>query len=209
MLIDFEKIFEQKFFARPTLEVAPDLLGARLCRRHIDGRITYAAIIEVEAYTSNDPACHAFRGETNRCRVMFGPPGYSYVYFIYGMYNCLNVVTEPAGTAAAVLIRALDLDGANGPGKLCKTLEIDRSHNAINLMDPTGELWLVHGDKLKKHEIGKSIRVGISHAQERLWRFFVKDHPGLSVRNVKMRSKNKKSQRAIEKEEKKRRNRKA
>lgn len=184
MTINFSKTFSDAFFARPTLEVAPELLGTILCRRLPEG-ILHAQIVEVEAYTADDPACHAWRGKTPRCEVMFGPAGRSYVYFIYGMYNCLNVVTEPDGTAGAVLIRAIDFKGGEGPGKLCKTWQIDRTHNALNLMDPAGELWLVEGRNLKKSEVGKSMRVGISVAQDRLWRFFVNDHPRISVRNVK------------------------
>jgi DNA-3-methyladenine glycosylase len=185
MSIDLARVFSQEFFARPTLEVAPDLLGTVLCRRLSGGDIVFAPVVEVEAYTADDPACHAARGKTRRCEVMFGPPGRSYVYFIYGMYNCLNVVTEPAGTPGAVLIRAVGIEGGNGPGKLCKTLQIDLSHNDSNLMDPAGELWLVEGKPPRQREIGKSARVGISLAQDRPWRFFIKDHPQVSVKNVR------------------------
>jgi DNA-3-methyladenine glycosylase len=182
---DFDKVFAEDFFSRPTLEVAPDLLGSILCRRMPDNSILSAPIVEVEAYTEDDPACHAHRGMTKRCEVMFGPAGRSYVYFIYGMYNCLNVVTEPDGTPGAVLIRAIGTSGGNGPGKLCKNWQIDRSHNAVNLMDPAGELWLVEGSPLAKKDIGRSKRVGISAAQDRLWRFFIKDHEHVSVKVVK------------------------
>lgn len=175
----------REFFARPTVEVAPDLLGMILCRRLSDGSIAKAEIVEVEAYTADDPACHAWRGKTKRCEVMFGPPGYSYVYFIYGMYNCLNVVTEPDGIAGAILIRAIDTAGGNGPGKLCKTWEINREHNGIDLLDRSGVLYLEPGRKLDAADIGISIRVGISVAQENLWRFFIKGHSQVSVAIVK------------------------
>lgn len=178
-------VYNKSFFARPTLDVAPDLLGAVLCRRFPDGEILHAPIVEVEAYTADDPACHAFRGQTSRCEVMFGPGGYSYVYFIYGMYNCLNVVTEPAGQAGAVLIRAIGTEGGNGPGKLCKTWGITRNHNALNLMDASEELWLAKGPKIPEDQIGRSIRVGISQAQDRMWRFYLKDNEFVSVKNVR------------------------
>lgn len=184
--IDSVKVFERSFFARPTLDVAADLLGAILCRRNDDGSVLRAEIVEIEAYTADDPSCHAFRGKTKRCEVMFGPPGFSYVYFIYGMYNCLNVVTEPDGTAGAILIRAINTEGGEGPGKLCKTLNITRDHNAVDLTDNTQEIWLERGEPLKTEQIAQSIRVGISQAQDRLWRFYVKDHPMLSVKNVKI-----------------------
>ncbi len=184
MQVDLEAVFSEDFFSRPTLEVAPELLGAILCRRLPGGEILSAAIVEVEAYTADDPACHASRGITKRCEVMFGRSGQTYIYFIYGMYNCLNVVTEPDGIAGAVLIRAIDINGGNGPGKLCKTLDINRTHNAINLMDSSGELWLVKGQAPAKNEIACSERIGISLAQERLWRFFIKDHPQVSRKKV-------------------------
>lgn len=177
--------FKEEFFSRPTLEVAPQVLGSFLCRRGASGKQKRAMIIEVEAYTQDDPACHAYRGLTERCRVMFGPAGRSYVYFIYGMYNCLNIVTEPEGTAGAILIRALDFEGAEGPGKLCKAFNIDRTHNGLNLLDSESELWLEKAEPLAAGEIGCSIRVGISTAQENPWRFFVLDHPRLSVRTVR------------------------
>lgn len=195
-------VFKQKFFNRPTLEVAPDLVGAILCRRMANGEVLHAPIVELEAYTSDDPACHAFRGMTKRCEVMFGPGGYAYVYFIYGMYNCLNVVTERKGEAGAVLIRAIGVEGGNGPGKLCKTWGITRDHNALNLMDPNGELWLVKGPRIAEAQIGVSIRVGISQAQDRLWRFYLKDNEFVSVKNVKPHKPKSKSKKGISEDKK-------
>ena len=184
MEVDFKKTLPEEFYSRDTLQVAPDLLGTFVCRRLPEG-IICAEIVEVEAYTENDPACHASRGITKRCEVMFGPAGRSYVYFIYGMYNCLNVVTETHGKPGAVLIRAVAIKGGEGPGKLCKTLDIDRSLNGIDLRDADGPLWIVEGRKIPKRDIGKSIRVGISVAQEKQWRFFIKEHPHISVKIVK------------------------
>lgn len=91
------KALPSSFFERPTLEVANDLLGQVLVR-HLDNIVVQAEIVEVEAYTADDPACHAFAGRRPRCEVMFGPPGHAYVYFIYGMYHCLNVVTVRRST---------------------------------------------------------------------------------------------------------------
>jgi DNA-3-methyladenine glycosylase len=174
-----------EYFARPTVIVASELIGKTLCRRFADGRVLTAPIVEVEAYTMDDPACHASRGQTPRCRVMFGPAGKAYVYFIYGMYFCLNVVTEPEGTAGAVLIRAIGTEGGEGPGKLCRTWNITREHNGIDLTDPDGELWIAPAADVSSEEIGISIRVGISVAQDRPWRFFLKDSPHVSVKSVK------------------------
>lgn len=178
--------YPRHFFARPTVDVAGDLLGAWLCRRLQDGTIIKALIVETEAYTADDPACHAFRGLTPRCEVMFGAPGRAYVYFIYGMYFCFNVVTEKEGTAGAVLIRAVGIDGGNGPGKLCRVLQITREDNGADLCDANGELWIEQrAGELSPAEVGVSIRVGISVAQDRPWRFFLKNHPGVSVKSVK------------------------
>lgn len=177
----YADVFSLDFYSRPTLEVARDLLGTTLCRRFEDGSIACAPIVEVEAYTQDDPACHAFRGLTERCRVMFGPAGHSYVYFIYGMYNCLNVVTEEEGTPGAVLIRAIGLEtGGNGPGKLCREWQIDRSFNGVNLCDAKSPLWIVRGTAVADANLGVSTRVGLTVAQDRPWRFFINDHASVS-----------------------------
>jgi DNA-3-methyladenine glycosylase len=163
----------ESFFARPTLTVARQLLGTVLHRRLPSGVILHAQITEVEAYTADDPACHAFRGKTPRSCVMFGPPGRAYVYFIYGMYHCLNVVTEPDGVPGAVLIRGLSLAGLDGPGKLCKAWQIDRSLNGMSLMDPCLDLWITPRSNIGRYQIKSSPRIGISKGQEKMWRFYL------------------------------------
>ena len=173
------------FYSRPTLEVARDLLGAPLHRRLENGSVLSGRILEVEAYTQDDPACHAFRGKTERCKIMFGPAGYVYVYFIYGMYWCLNVVTEADGVPGAVLIRAVETPGGNGPGKLCRAWEIDRKDYGEDLCDPSSSLWIAKSEPLADNEIGSSTRIGLKVAQERVWRFFVKGHQGISGINKK------------------------
>lgn len=184
-MADLTKVYFPDFYARPTLQVARDLLGTILCRRLEDNSVLFARIVEVEAYTQDDPACHAANGLTKRCEVMFGPAGHAYVYFIYGMYFCLNVVTETDGIAGAVLIRAIDAEGGEGPGKLCRQWQITREHNGLNLMNPNNDLWIAAGDLLPASKIGISSRIGISKAQDRPWRFFIKDHPRLSVKQAK------------------------
>jgi 3-methyladenine DNA glycosylase len=160
--------------------VARDLLGTFLCRRLDDGSVLSGAIVETEAYTEDDPACHAFRGRTSRCEVMFGPGGFTYVYFIYGMYHCFNVVTEAENTAGAVLVRAVAADGANGPGKLCRAWNIDRSLNGTNLMDSSSPIWIAKGAPLPEQCIEITPRIGLSVAVENQWRFTVKGHPSVS-----------------------------
>lgn len=154
------------FFQYPTVEVAQNLLGKRLTFENFSGIIT-----ETEAYhQDNDPACHAFRGQTPRNAAMFGPAGYSYVYFIYGMYHCLNVVTESEGIGAAVLIRGLVIaeTNLNGPGKLCKYLKITRDHNSIDLVTSDG---FFISDEGIKPRFTSTPRIGIRKGQDLLWRF--------------------------------------
>ncbi len=130
--------FLREFYAQPAEVVARGLIGAELVRVLPSGRAV-GRVVEVEAYVGpEDRACHAFHGRTGRTEVMFGPPGHAYVYLIYGMHHCLNVVTNPEGHAAAVLIRALEpVEGiaasTRGPGRLCKALSIDRSLNGADL----------------------------------------------------------------------------
>jgi DNA-3-methyladenine glycosylase len=177
------------FFERPTVIVAQDLLGCVLYRRlpGSEGRMVKALISEVEAYTSDDPACHAFRGKTKRTEVLFGPPGVAYVYFIYGMYHCLNVVTEPDQTAGAILIRALLSDGLNGPGKICREWQIDRAQNGVDMTDCNSEIWIGPRPEGYLPTVDISPRIGISQAKERLWRFFIPtEKKSVRIRKVKM-----------------------
>ena len=188
-------VIQQEFFARPTLTVARELLGQHLVRE-IDGQRLSGLIVETEAYIGlDDSACHASRGRTPRTEVMFGPPGRTYVYFVYGMHYMLNLVTEEEGFPAAVLIRALEplagfdamqahrpritreVNLTNGPAKLCQALRIDKAwHN----WDVTlGEkLWLEPGDPAPETSIATGPRVGIAYAlpedQAAPWRFWVR-----------------------------------
>ena len=157
---------DRSFFQRPTVQVAQELLGKYLTFHNFSGIIT-----ETEAYhQDNDPACHAYRGKTPRNAPMFGPAGHSYVYFIYGMYYCLNIVTEPEGTAAAVLIRGLKIDtlSLNGPGKICRHLKITKDHNAIDLIK--SNYFYVTNNGLKPDFISTP-RIGIRQGTDKLWRF--------------------------------------
>jgi DNA-3-methyladenine glycosylase len=171
-----DKILSRRYFARPTVQVARSLIGKYLVRV-IDGRILAGKIVEVEAYVgSQDRACHASKGRTQRTDVMFGPGGVAYVYLIYGMYHCLNVVTEREEFPAAVLIRAIEIDGEliDGPGRLCRALQIDRRLNRVDLT--TGEfIWFEdRGVVVEKGDVGSHPRVGIDYAGDwakKPWRF--------------------------------------
>jgi len=179
----------QSFYRRNTLVVAQDLLGCFLIRRLDNGKIIQGRIVETEAYIGQDDlACHASKGRTKRTEVMFGSSGYWYVYMIYGMYHCLNVITEKKNFPAAVLIRAVDpassrlcrvsFDGANGPGKLCRELEIDRKLNSTKAYKKESGLWITYGDKVLSKNIKKSKRIGVDYAKEwanKPWRFTLLD----------------------------------
>jgi DNA-3-methyladenine glycosylase len=191
------------WLSRAAVDVAPDLLGCRLVRRWPDGRQLAAVIVETEAYTEGDPACHAYRRETPRNRVMFGPAGFSYVYLIYGIYHCFNVVTDRDRLPSAVLIRAVELEtvpdwlqgyrtekpvrwGA-GPGKLCQLLEIDRRLTEQPLHPDSG-LWLEQAaapwrSRLKPAgSIVQTTRIGLTQGIELPWRWYVNDSGAVSKR---------------------------
>lgn len=172
-------VLTKDFYKRDTITVAKELLGCKLCRK--DGNSLLSGIIvETEAYTQNDPACHAYKGRTPRASTLFKEPGIAYVYFIYGMYHCVNVVTEPFDTAGAVLIRALQpiglLHNTNGPGKLCRELKITKDLNEYDLTIYNSELWIEQGNKILEDNIVKTTRIGIKLAAEYPWRFYIKNN---------------------------------
>ena len=200
-MVNSNPIVNADWLSRPSTEVAPDLIGCWLARKLPDGRVIRGAIVETEAYTADDPACHAFRGRTPRNSVMFGPPGTIYVYLIYGMYFCLNLVTDLDGVPSVVLIRALLLDSwppslegdrsskkpkkndlsriAAGPGKLCRVLEIDSSFHGLPL-SPKSFLWLEGRDEDFQENLVQTTRIGISKAVEFPWRWYLADCPAVS-----------------------------
>ena len=152
---------DTRFFARAAQEVAADLVGKHLRHGALGGRI-----VEVEAYLGpEDLASHARFGPEGRARPMYGPPGLSYVYLIYGMHDCYNIVTAPDGVAAAVLIRALKPDPGlgrcDGPGRLTRTLGIDRRHNGL---DVTGELLWVEDRGEPAPRVQTTARIGVDYA---------------------------------------------
>ena len=187
----------RSFYARPTLEVARELLGCVLVRR-VGGSVLRARIVETEAYVGEeDRACHARAGRTPRTDVMYGPPGVAYIYLTYGMHHLLNAVTEPEGRPAAVLIRAAEpLEGlermalgrgiardradaeshrlASGPAKLCRALSLDLDMNRADLGGRL--LWIEPGDALPDAAVARSARIGCETAPapwDRIeWRFF-------------------------------------
>jgi DNA-3-methyladenine glycosylase len=170
----------RRFYTRPTLDLARALLGTWLCRA-IDGAVRRGRIVEVEAYT-DDAASHCRgRRRTPRNAVMFGHAGHAYVYFNYGMHHLVNVVAERHGEPGAVLIRGLDgIAGANGPGRLCQALAIDRALDGIDLT--AGErLWIERGRH--REPVVQTTRIGIRQAADLPWRFYLAGSPGVSRRD--------------------------
>ena len=191
---------KKDFYNRETLKVAQEILGKFLVRK-IGKKIIAGKIVETEAYVgSSDLASHASRGKTARTTLMFGPPGHAYVYLVYGLNYCFNIVTEKENYPAAILIRAIEpAEGAdlmkryrktqklifnltNGPGKLCQALKIDKS---INMLDLTKNiLWVEdRGVKIKSSEIVAAKRIGVDYAgkyKNKPWRFYLRGNPFVS-----------------------------
>ncbi|OGH98970.1 MAG: hypothetical protein A2039_09925 [Candidatus Melainabacteria bacterium GWA2_34_9] len=176
-------IISQDFYNRNTIEVAKDILGCKLNRR-IGNEVLSGIIVEVEAYKQDDPACHAFKGKTPRAITLFKQPGIAYVYFIYGMYHCMNIVTEEYDKAGAVLIRALEpippTENTNGPGKLCKSLNITKEFNETDITSENSDLWIEEGIIVPKKQIITTTRIGIKLAADYPWRFYIKDNKFVS-----------------------------
>lgn len=171
-------IVPRKFYQQDTLQTAQDLLGCFLMREY-EGKKWRAQITEVEAYIGEDDlACHARVGRTKRTETMYGTAGHAYVYLIYGMYHCLNIVTEAKNYPAAILIRGVEIEGVaknetNGPGKLCRFLHIDRSCNGLDITKRKS-IWVEKGKMQEGEKIVKSKRIGVDyakHCKDYLWRF--------------------------------------
>jgi len=176
------RLLTRKFFARSVHDVAPDLIGATLLVDGVGG-----IIVEVEAYHHTEPAAHSFNGPTPRNMVMFGPPGFLYVYRSYGIHWCMNFVCEKEGSASAVLIRAIEpTQGipamrrrrglhdermlSSGPGKLCEAMAVTGKHNGLALDTPPIAIYA----RTRKPEIVSGIRIGITKAVELPWRYGLK-----------------------------------
>lgn len=187
---------EPFWLSRPATEVAPDLVGCTLIRQTAEGEILRGTIVETEAYTPDDPAMHAYRRKTPRNQVMFERSGVAYVYRIYGIYHCLNVVTDLEGIPSAVLIRALALEIipswivdpkernhphriAAGPGKLCRSLGIDTTLNGTHFA-PGQSLWLEHRTpefqtQLSQQQLSlrQTTRIGLTQGTALPWRWYL------------------------------------
>jgi DNA-3-methyladenine glycosylase len=172
----------RSFYDRDTITVARELLGKYLVHANRIGRI-----VEVEAYLGpHDRAAHSAKGLTERTRVMFGLPGHAYVYLIYGMYHCMNVVTEREGHASAVLLRAIEPiqnieERTQGPGLLCKAMRIDKRLNAHDLL--SDDFYIAASPKTETVTIVRKPRIGVDYAghwAKKFLRFYIKGNPFIS-----------------------------
>ena len=192
--------FPQEFYLQDTRTVARALLGQQVVRRLPGGETLAGIIVETEAYLTDDPACHAYRGQTPRNAAMFGPPGQAYVYFTYGLHMMFNLVCGPQGIAEAVLIRALEpTEGialmrqnrggmaetrqlTNGPGKLAQALALTRlAHNEADLTNPDGELVILPRTA-PPFETVETTRIGITRGVELPWRYYIRGNLYVSKR---------------------------
>jgi DNA-3-methyladenine glycosylase len=189
---------DREELAQDVLLAAVRLLGCRLEADTPDGTVA-VRLVEVEAYRgADDPASHSFHGRTPRNGVMFGPPGYLYVYFVYGMHFCANVSCLPEGEPAAVLLRAGEVvtdlgvahlrrptarraeDLARGPARLASLLGLDRDDTGIDLADPTSRVRLYAGDPVDPRLVRTGPRVGVAAAHDTPWRFWIEGEPAVS-----------------------------
>jgi DNA-3-methyladenine glycosylase len=178
----------RSFYDRDTVTVARELLGKLLVYRVAEVELI-GRIVEVEAYLGpHDLASHSSKGLTERTRIMFGPPGHAYIYLIYGMHHCMNVVTERAGHGAAVLLRAIEpvqnISGrTNGPGLLSRAMQIDRQRNGHDLL--RDDFFIAVGNDSAPIKIVKRPRIGVAYAgawAKRHLRFYIRDNPFISRR---------------------------
>lgn len=204
-MTQISNVINAEWLSRPAPEVAPDLVGCQLVRQFPSGDIVRSMIVETEAYAPGDPASHAYKHRTLRNVIMFGPAGMTYVYIIYGMYHCLNVVTDLDQVPSAVLIRALQFETwpkasdmqtkqplhriAAGPGKLCRVLDIDRSLSG-QMLEPGKPLWLEHRSPefidamaagqsetiaTQSEQLIQTTRIGLTRGVEIPWRWYLKN----------------------------------
>jgi DNA-3-methyladenine glycosylase len=196
----------RSFYEPSAKAVAPRLLGHLLVRNTPHGPVG-GPIVETEAYLADDPACHAAPGLTRRNRVMFGPPGHAYVYLIYGYHYCVNAVCQPAGTAEAVLVRALEATLGlptmlrqrpvpdphrltNGPAKLCEAMAIDGALDGVDLSHPQSPLMIARNPDVRafcrlRGPIITTVRIGISKAAEWPLRYYLQHSLFVSRRTIK------------------------
>ena len=192
MLIDkywkiVEEFFPKNFFYRHSKLVAPDLIGCYLIKKNNDKELVKGIIVETEAYSQEEEACHGYRKITKSNKSLFGKPGTFYIYKTYGIHHCLNVVTDKENFASGVLIRAVFIPQKNerlasGPGLVTKTFGIDISFNSLEVLN-NNSLWISQRNSIpEEKDLIQTTRIGISKAKNIKWRWYLKNSRSVSKR---------------------------
>tara|TARA_B100000029_G_C17321803_1_gene868397 strand:- start:37 stop:681 length:645 start_codon:yes stop_codon:yes gene_type:complete len=184
---DILQPLKKSFFSRRAELVAPDLIGCTLVKQETDSRCLCGVIVETEAYSQDEPACHGYQRRTKSNETLFGEPGRFYVYLTYGIYNCVNIVTDKADWASGVLLRAISLPNehervASGPGLLAKRFGLNQSHDSLPISIENG-LWLAKRASTESmQKVIQTTRIGISKAQDLPWRWYLQSSRSISKR---------------------------
>ncbi len=182
-----KEILPNSFFFRPAEIVAPDLIGCKLVRRQANNQLLWGVIVETEAYSQDEPGCHGYKNKTARNETLFGKPGQLYVYLTYGIYHCVNIVTDRENWASGVLLRAIAMPGENeriaaGPGLLAERFGLNRSHDRFKISFKNG-LWVApKKPSIKILEIVNTARVGLSSGKELPLRWYLQPSRSISKR---------------------------
>ena len=184
---DTRKILPNSFFCRPAKSVAPDLIGCMLVKKEASKKFLHGVIVETEAYSQEEPACHGYKRRTPSNSTLFGKPGQFYVYLTYGIYHCINVVTDKADWASGVLLRAIALPGedervAAGPALIAKRFGLNRTYDSLPISLENG-LWLAgRSSSESMQKIVQTTRIGISKARDLPWRWYLHGSRSVSKR---------------------------
>ncbi len=184
---DLKRKLPSSFFYRPAAVIAPDLLGCILVKRENNGKFLFGKIVETEAYDQSEQGCHGYKRRTPSNETLFGEPGHLYIYLTYGIYHCVNIVTDKANWASGVLLRAIAIPNENeriasGPALLARRFGLDRTHDRLCLSLENG-IWLIKKpSKEKVQKIVQTTRIGITQAKDLQWRWYLQDSRSVSKR---------------------------
>ncbi|WP_071778073.1 DNA-3-methyladenine glycosylase [Prochlorococcus marinus] len=179
--------FPKEFFYRHSKLVAPDLIGCYLIKKNNKKSLVKGLIVETEAYSQEEEACHGYRKKTESNKLLFGKPGTFYIYKSYGIHHCLNIVTDKENFASGVLIRAVFISAKNerlasGPGLVTKTFDVDKSFNSLEVLN-NNSLWISQRDSsIEEKDLIQTTRIGISKAKNIKWRWYLKNSRSVSKR---------------------------
>ncbi len=186
-LAEASQVVDNSFFCRPAEIVAPDVVGCRLVKRQKTESLLTGVIVETEAYSQTEEACHGYSRRTASNETLFGEPGHFYIYLTYGIYHCINVVTDRKNWASGVLLRSIAIAGederiASGPGLLARRFGLDRSHDSSAISIENG-LWIAkRSSSADMQKIVSTTRIGISQAKELPWRWYLQSSRSVSRR---------------------------